>query len=128
MEYAYLVAPQAMQGIIMGLFWMGTGVAHFLAMGLPSLFHTIPGLWSSTVYINSDRLDFVFFILAVFLLSYTFIFALIAKFCDLDLTLKTTAQERSGQVKSYSQLKKYVVSRDSNSTRRESMQESVMHM
>lgn len=79
-------APDNMQGIVMGLFWFCAGVGNFIGAALPYLFSDIWAIWKNSIYINCDRLDLFFYILAVFLLFFSIVFVLIAKYTDLGLT------------------------------------------
>lgn len=78
-----MMAPQALQGIIMGLFWFSAGCGDFLAIALPHIFKK--NIWNDFTFINCNRLDYFFFIIAGCLFVYTIIFALIAACCDLGL-------------------------------------------
>ncbi|XP_067928099.1 solute carrier family 15 member 4-like [Watersipora subatra] len=85
-EYAYMEAPMNMQGIVMGLFWFCAGIGYFIGVALPYIFSVIGGIWKDPVYINCDKLDLFFYILAVVLILFSIIFVFISKNTDLGLT------------------------------------------
>ena len=78
-------SPVNMQGVVMGLFWFAAGIGTFIGVALPYLFENLY-IWQDQTFINCDRLDLFFYILALFLFVYSCVFICIAKYSDLRLT------------------------------------------
>ena len=92
LEYAYIMSPQFMQGIVIGLFWLSAGIGDFLSIALPNIFQAIyidgQSLWPNKLFINCDRLDTYFFTLSIFVFVCSIFFIAIVKNCDLHLETK----------------------------------------
>lgn len=115
-EYAYLMAPQAMQGVIMGMYWASAGIGDFIAVSLPYIFHGIDGIWDDTMYINCNRLDLYLFIVAGFLFISAIIFYIVVKCVDLGLNKVVTEKPTATASISTPQLMRRNLNTSSTST------------
>lgn len=79
------MAPRAMQGVSIGLFYLVEGIAHLLSIALPYIYGKIPGLWRDSIYLNCDHLDYIFFALGSLLSLYVIGFSICVKFRKRDL-------------------------------------------
>ncbi|KAF6022254.1 hypothetical protein EB796_019439 [Bugula neritina] len=84
-EYAYFESPINMQGIVMGLLWLARGIGNLIGIALLYRFQYSENILSSSKYLDCNRFDWYFFILAIFMLIFSFIFICISKCCDLSL-------------------------------------------
>jgi len=68
LEFAYNGAPKCMQGLIMGFFWLFTGIGSLLGSGLAA---ALRGVWfhSPSYGLNYDRMDYYYYLLAGILFS-----------------------------------------------------------
>ncbi|XP_076446914.1 solute carrier family 15 member 4-like [Babylonia areolata] len=81
LEFAYTQAPKSMQGVIMGLFLVTSGLGGFLASGI---LNAVKAATKSYPWfddeINNAHVEYYFFLLGGLMLLDFFIFLLIAKF------------------------------------------------
>lgn len=98
------MAPPAMQGIIMGLYWAAAGIGDFIAVSLPYIFHDIGGIWKDTMFINCNRLDLYLFIIAGFLFLFVIVFYVVVKCVDLGVDKVVTEKQASTPAVSTPQL------------------------
>lgn len=68
LEYAYNGAPKCMQGLIMGFFWLFTGIGSLLGSGLAA---GLRGVWfhSPSYGLNYDHMDYYYYLLSGILFS-----------------------------------------------------------
>jgi len=87
LEFAYNSAPRCMQGLVMGFFWLFTGVGSLLGSGLAA---ALRGHWfhyHPSFGLNYDRLDYYYYLLAG-ILSISFFFFFWAKSHGADVDRK----------------------------------------
>ena len=71
LELAYTEAPQSLQGVVMGVFLLTTGLGSYLGAGVVAVVNAISGYhhdkdkwYPDTKYINEGKLAYYFFLLA----------------------------------------------------------------
>lgn len=88
-----MMSPQAMQGVIMGLYWAASGIGDFIAISLPYIFHGVGGIWEDPMFINCNRLDYYLFIIAGFLFFFVIVFYIVVKCVDLGVNKVVTERQ-----------------------------------
>ncbi|XP_067928098.1 solute carrier family 15 member 4-like [Watersipora subatra] len=112
MEFAYVEAPRNMQGIVMGALWCAAGLGDFIGLSLPYVFYALD-IWADLTNINCMRLDISLYILALFLIMFSILFAYIAK--QHDLSLSKVIIDRPERQRSLGEISRYRSLDSSNS-------------